>query len=466
MNIKYKEIVAWVRHQLDAKQLKVGDKLPSIRSLAQQFQCSKNTVSKALAELEKLHIVYAKPKSGYYVVDFFQTDRPAQDEVDFLSAGPDQRIMPYEDFQHCMNQAIEHYKEELFTYSDRQGLFSLRVELTKYLQHLQVFTIPERLVITSGSQQALQILAVMPFPNGKTHVLIEDPTYFGMLETLKLNHVPTIGLPLSMEGIDFEQLEHLFRTKKIKFFYVIPRCHNPLGHHYSNSEKRKIVELAEKYDIYIVEDDFLAELDTDTKADPLFTYEPNGRVIYLKSFSKVFLPGLRIATVVLPENMIVRFIQHKFSADFNTSALSQGALEIYLKNGMFRYHLEKVQQLYTKKMQLLLEACERYLPDDIQYSKPNNGFYMTINIPSPVDAKQLIEQLKEKHIFVDHATEMYWAKPRPQAIRLSISQVDEAFICDGIQEIASQIQLLKTIQFNPLSFRFFNRTEHTPKKSK
>lgn len=132
------------KQQIVDENLKTGSKLPSIRRLAEQFQCSKNTVVKALLELEKQHVIYAKSKSGYYVVDDHLTFNDKNSEIDFLLAGPDKRIMPYEDFQHCINQAIDHYKEQLFTYSDQQGLFSLRKELAKYFQHLQVYSIPFR----------------------------------------------------------------------------------------------------------------------------------------------------------------------------------------------------------------------------------------------------------------------------------------------------------------------------------
>ncbi|WP_239450751.1 hypothetical protein [Bacillus cytotoxicus] len=104
--------------------------------------------------------------------------------------------------------------------------------------------------------------------------------------------------------------------------------------------------------------------------------------IYIKSFSKAFLSGLRIATVVLPETMIHSVVSYKFDTDFNTSALSQGALEIYLKRGMFNYHLEKVKQLYTNKMKMLINACSTYLPKCISFTKPKRGFYMTIFLPS------------------------------------------------------------------------------------
>ncbi|QCR33438.1 PLP-dependent aminotransferase family protein [Lysinibacillus sp. SGAir0095] len=457
MTTKYNGILEWVKQQIEEEKLKTGDKLPSIRLLAEQFQCSKNTVVKALLELEKQHIVYAKPKSGYYVVDNYQISIHHELVIDFLSAGPDREILPYEDFQHCINQAIDHYKEQLFTYSDQQGLISLRKELTKYLQYLQVFTTPDRLIITSGSQQALHILSVMSFPNGKKKILIEQPTYFGMIDSLQLNQITTLGIELTMEGIDFERLENLFRTNDIKFFYIIPRCHNPLGHQYTNEEKKKIVALAEKYDVYIVEDDYLAELDTASKADPLFAYEPNGRVIYVKSFSKVFLPGLRIATVVMPEKMVPAFIHYKFSADFNTSPLSQGALEIYLKNGMFQYHLESVKKLYIKKMSTLVEACSLYLPNYVQFTKPKSGFYLTIFLPSHIDVDKLIYLLQEKHIYVDNASRMYLAGNKQKAIRLSISQVNENKIHLGIEKLATFIiDMCEKKKYNPLSFKSYH----------
>ncbi len=164
MNSKYIKIMEDIKLRLEDGSLIAGSKLPSVRQLSEYFSCSKNTVIKAYAELEKEHLIYSVPKSGYYVVNEYQKATEGNEVIDFLSAGPDKNVMPYVEFQHCMNQAIDQYKEELFTYSDQQGLYSLRVQLVKYLQNLQVFTQPERLVVVSGSQQALHLLVSMPFP--------------------------------------------------------------------------------------------------------------------------------------------------------------------------------------------------------------------------------------------------------------------------------------------------------------
>lgn len=424
--------------------LTTGSKLPSVRQLAEQFSCSKNTVIRAYNELEKEHFIFSIPKSGYYVVNKLEQPTTSQYVVDFLSAGPDKTIMPYIEFQHCINQAIDIYKEELFSYSDQQGLYSLRAQIAKYLQILQVFTDPDRLFIVSGSQQALHLLVSMPFPNGKSNILIEQPTYFGFIESVHLHQATTFGIDLTMEGIDLERLEYIFRNNDIKFFYIVPRFQNPLGHSYTNAEKRKIVELAEKYDVYIVEDDFLGDLDPDSKSDPLFAYNPSGRIIYIKSFSKVFLPGLRVATVVLPTIMMNHFLRYKFSADFNSSVLSQGALDIYLKSGMFNSHIKTIKALFVGKMKALQEACESLLPSHTNFTKPVSGFYLSIVLPDHVSARQTVHLLKDKNIFMDDASRMFLPEfKRDNLIRLSISQVDEQFIYQGIEELAHCISSLE-----------------------
>lgn len=440
MNVKYIKIIEDIKAQLEKGLLATGSKLPSVRQLSEQYLCSKNTVIRAYHALEQEHLIFSIPKSGYYVVNRVEPTSTQQHTIDFLSAGPDKSIMPYIEFQHCINQAIDTYKEELFGYNDQQGLHSLRVQLAKYLQSLQVFTDPDRLFVVSGSQQALHLLVAMPFPNGKNNILIEQPTYFGLIESAQLQQATTFGIDLSMDGIDLERLEYIFRNNDIKFFYIVPRFQNPLGHSYTNQEKRKIVELAEKYDVYIVEDDFLGDLDPNNKSDPLFSYNPSGRVIYIKSFSKVFLPGLRVATVVLPSLMIHHFLRYKFSADFNSSVLSQGALDIYLKSGMFNSHIKTVKELYLRKMNVIKEACNTLLPSNIHFTKPTSGFYLSIFLPENLSAQHIVHFLKDKNILMDDASRMFLpALKKDNLIRLSISQVNEHFIHQGINELAQCI---------------------------
>ncbi|MEK4027267.1 PLP-dependent aminotransferase family protein [Pseudobacillus sp. FSL P4-0506] len=449
MNIKYMNIMSEIKNQIIAGTLKAGDKIPSIRYLSEKYGYSKNTVLKAYEELEKLHVIYSVPKSGYFVVhdSHLSTNTCNQNKIDFLSAGPDKRALPYKDVQHCMNQAIDLYKEELFTYSDEQGLLSLRQELVNHLQNNQVFTAAERVFITSGSQQALNLLVQMPFPNGKSNILIEQPSYFGIVESVQVHDITTFGIDLTMDSIDLDRLENMFRNNDIKFFYVIPRFHNPLGHSYTNEQKKKIVELANKYDVYIVEDDIFGDLDYNHKIDPMFAFDPSGRVIYIKSFSKVMLPGLRIGLTVLPELMIHSFRRFKFSEDLFSPSISQGALELYLKNGMFNSHIHHIRDMYRRKMELAIAACRDYLPATASFTEPATGFYLSIYLPKTVHSKRLAQSLQQENILVDQADRMFLPEYRKgNLIRLCLSQVDEEQIRPGIEKIAAHIEAISKKQ--------------------
>jgi len=360
VNDKYWNIGKYIEEEINCKNLKPGSKLPSIRHLSQMFGCSNSTVIKAYSELEKNHIIYSVPKSGYFVIKRSKgTDTTTKKIIDMASAVPSTEVLPYLEFQHCLNEAIDLYKEDLFSYSSPQGLLSLRKVLVKHLQNYQVFTSDEDIFITAGAQQALDILTRIPFPNGKNNVLVEQPTYHGILKSLQLNNIEAIGIERSDSGIDFIELERIFRTGNIKFFYTIPRFHNPIGTSYTIDEKKKILDLAQKYNVYIVEDDYLADLELDSRVDPIYSYDVNSRVIYLKSFSKILLPGLRLSIIVLPSLLKNTFKEFKRYTDLNTSIISQGALEVYLKSGMFDSHVSMINDYYRYKMDCLRDAIRK-----------------------------------------------------------------------------------------------------------
>ncbi|TKI02160.1 PLP-dependent aminotransferase family protein, partial [Bacillus wiedmannii] len=279
---KYLHVFNDLESMIQNGEIKEGKKLPSIRTLVTQYECNKATVIRALHELEKRHIIYSVPQSGYYVVRKSGAVIENNEIIDFASSAPDPDVFPYLDFQHCINKAIDTYKNDLFVYGTPKGLPSLIPVIQKQLANYQVFTKEENIFITSGVQQALAILTSIPFPNENETILIEQPTYHLYIEYLEINKIPVTGIKRTNKGIDLNELERIFRTGKIKFFYTIPRYHHPLGTSYSKEEKEKIVLLAKKYNVFIVEDDYLADLETDSKADPLYSLDHGNHVIYLK----------------------------------------------------------------------------------------------------------------------------------------------------------------------------------------
>ncbi|WPC39819.1 PLP-dependent aminotransferase family protein [Clostridium sp. JS66] len=441
--LKYQLIVKYIKSEISNGNLQAKKKLPSLRRISELFECSIGTVLKAYTELEKEHIVYSLSKSGYYVLesDLFNSNSQDNPLIDFSSGSPDIESLPYKKFQHCLNNAIELYKENLFTYSNPRGLNSLIQILTSHLEEYQVFTKPENIVITTGSQQALNILTNMPFPNGNSKVLVEQPTYYGMIRALELNNIPSVGIERGFNGINLEELEKLFKYGNIKFFYTIPRFHNPTGNSYSRQEKEAIAKMAEKYNVYILEDDIMADLETDKKSDPIFAYDTSSKVIYLKSYSKVLMPGLRIAATILPKLLINTFLEYKKWLDMNSPILSQGALEVYLKSGMLDKHRKKISKLYSDRMSCLKNTLSSLKQSKIQYNVPKSGYFACIYADSKLQYDKIISTLSNKNIQLLDTRACFLREYRTDNyFRISISKTNEEKIKKGIPIVLDTIQ--------------------------
>lgn len=439
---KYEAIINYIKSEISNCSIKSGQKLPSIRNISESFSCSKATVVKAYDLMEREHIVYSIAKSGYYLVEsnFKSEVKEENDKVDFATSAPDEDILPYEEFQHCINMSMDLYKDNLFNNSNAEGLPSLINIVIKQLQNYQVFAGRENIFITSGSQQAINILTMLDFENGRRKVLVEQPTYHGILKSLELNHVETIGIKRLYGGINFNELENIFKHENIKFFYTIPRFHNPTGFSYSNKNKKRILELCKKYDVYIVEDDYLSDLEVDKKSDPIYAFDVDSRVIYLKSYSKVLLPGLRISAAVIPNSLTKKFKEYKKWNDLNTSILAQGALEIYIKSGMFDENIKKFKEVYTERMKYLSELVKNYGSKKIKWHIPKSGFFASFELNDNININSVIENLKLKNILMADTSKFYLSNSSKRIMRISVSRTNPHKIKRGILEIIGEVE--------------------------
>ncbi|MTI68406.1 MAG: PLP-dependent aminotransferase family protein [Firmicutes bacterium] len=439
---KYNVIINFIEKKIKDKELRPGDKVPSVRDLAEIFKVSKSTIIKAYNELQRKHILYSIPRSGYYVIETKTLTYDIKTNImDFSKAAPSSDLLPYIQFQNCINQAIDIYKEKLFTYTNPKGLSSLRKILVKHLYNHQIFTKPNNIFITSGTQQAIDILSRISFPNDNDTILVEQPTYSIMIKNLNQNNVKSMGIK-RFNDLDLNQLEDIFKRDNIKFFYTIPRFSNPTGTSIGNEKKKQIVKLAEKYDVYIVEDDYLADLRINKKLNPIYTYDNNKRVIYLKSFSKTLLPGLRIGMVILPDSLMEVFKNNKKISDINTSVLSQGALEIFIKSRMFEKHIKKIKGIYSDRMKILKDISKDLLEEDIYV--PNTGFFASVRLPNYIDLQKLIYNLKLRNVYVSNSKDFYLDNfKKDNFLRLSICRMDKNKIYDGLKTINKEIKRLK-----------------------
>ncbi|WP_028545975.1 PLP-dependent aminotransferase family protein [Paenibacillus taiwanensis] len=440
---KYDAILSDMEEKIKNQQYKPGHKLPSVRRAAAIYNCSISTITRAYTELEKRHAIYSIPQSGFYVVDILGNSCHDidDDRIDFASASPDINVFPYLDFQHCLNKAIDIYKYNLFTYGDTHGLDKLRHTLVSHLASDQVFAPAARIFITSGIQPVLEMLSNMDFPGSGTTILVEQPGYDIYLRYLENKNIPVVGIARTAAGIDLEVLEAHFKSGNIKFFYTMPRYQNPLGTTLSAAERKAIAELATKYDIFIIEDDYMADLGALRNYEPIFAYNRSSHVIYVKSFSKIIFPGLRLGVAVLPDCLISKFKDASRYGD--TSLLSQAALEVYINNGMYERHKHKIIKQYKERIQLLNEAVARHNEAElIEIPDIHSGIYIQFKLPHKVNLEQFIKRLANRNVHVVSGRGFYLNEyaEREKFIRISISRAKSASIDDGVKAIIEEVK--------------------------
>ncbi|EJP20629.1 transcriptional regulator, GntR family [Streptococcus oralis SK304] len=346
---KYQAVVSFLKKGIESGKFPTGSRLPSIRQLSQDFHCSKDTIQRALLELRHEQYLYAKPQSGYYVLEQGQ-------HQDLEIEVTDEHASAYDDFRLCVNETLIGRENYLFNYYDNQeGLEELRQSVHQLLFDQALYCKPDQLVLTSGTQQALFILSQINFPSEGAEILVEQPTYHRMNRLLVAQGLAYQTIERRIDGIDLEELEEQFKSGKIKFFYTIPRFHYPLGHSYSDQEKRAILDLANQYGVYIVEDDYLGDLDP--KKGQTFHYlDTEDRVIYIKSFSTSLFPALRITTLILPNALKKAFVSYKNILDYDSNLIMQKALSLYIdsrlfeKNRLARLTLQENYQTQIKKV--------------------------------------------------------------------------------------------------------------------
>lgn len=441
--LKYEKIIEYIIENIEQDVFKVKNPLPTIRELAKFFGCSKSTVMKAYDELQHQKIIYGVPQSGYFLVNKKRDTLRKEENINFSMATPDKRIFPYEDFQNCLSEASSKYKDILFRYNNTQGLEALRKNLISELKEYQVYSSIDNLVITNGAQQAIHILCNIEFGNNKKNILVEEPTYTGILKILKWKDIKPYTVKRDFSGLDMERLEYLFKTADIKFFYTTTRFHNPLGSSLDLKQRRKLCYLAKKYDVYIIEDDYLGELYMRNDI-PLYYEDDSDHVIYIKSFSKIILPELRLAGVILPKNLINRFNEYKNNTDLGTSLLLQGALEIYISSGMFYVHKKKSRRIYKKKMNIVKEYSTRYDDKNLIWHIPSTGYFCCIDILNKVDMTWLINKINKKNIILGNMKDNFLSeKTNINTLKLCISALSEEEIKLGLSKVLEQIKFLR-----------------------
>ncbi|MFW6410098.1 MAG: PLP-dependent aminotransferase family protein, partial [Halanaerobiales bacterium] len=329
------------------------------------------------------------------------------------------------------------------TYQKSQGYYPLRESIGSYLKEINIDTDIDNIQIVSGAQQAIDLLVKVLTDYGE-EVLVEEPTYTGAISALESRKAAIKGIPLMTDGMDLNILEDELKTKQVEFVYIMSSFQNPTGISWSEEKKKSLLWLAEKYDFFIVEDDCLSELYFEgEKPLPLKSYDRSQRVIYIKSFSKIFMPGLRLAFLVLPEDLLSPLLAAKHATDISSAGLTQRAFDYYLRKGLWSEHLSDMRELFGRRFNWMEEAIKDHLPSPIKlFNRPKGGLYFWLSLPEGYASKDLYKLSTKKGVaFIPG--ELFSVKPLDSPyFRLSFADVNHQEIERGIQTLADAVKKL------------------------
>jgi len=378
----YLQIKDHLQEQIERGVLPPTTRLPSTRSLAEELDVSRVTVVNAYAELAVEGWVQAHVGRGTFVSDHqrrvdrawtsgpftWQTTllRPPgvsassmladmlhlsqqPDLISFAMGAPATDLFPVRDFRRAVNVVLRKDGAEALQYHEASGYKPLQTAIARYVQARGIKVGPGDVLITSGSQQGLDLAARVLTQPGEC-VVTESPTYLGALDVFQSHGVRVVGVPVDGEGLQVDLLERLLSRHRPRLIYTIPTFHNPTGGTMSQRRRERLLELARQYRVPILEDGVCSELRYDgTPLPPLRALDRRGQVVYLNSFSKILLPGIRMGYVVASGRIRERLVAAKQSADLFTSSLMQRALAEYLTTGHLDDHLARVLRIYRAR---------------------------------------------------------------------------------------------------------------------
>lgn len=459
----YTQLYNSIKMLIISKDIRAHEKLPPIRKLANFLNVNNITVVKAYNLLENKNYVYKKVGSGTFVAPvesdtYLKGINELGDEayedmrlmnrgqievrenmINFASATPTPELFPVDDFKKVLNEVLDRDKGMAFGYQESKGYFPLREYIVEYLSVYGINTLAENVQIISGAQQGIDIISKVLLRHGDT-VIVESPTYTGAIATFESRGAKMLPVPILSEGIDLNILETYINKYKPKLMYTMPNFQNPTGYSYSVKTKKELLELAKRKGVVIIEDDYLNDLNFYTNENAtLKSMDKYENVIYIKSFSKIFMPGLRLGFLIVPMTLNNEILMAKQTTDISTSSLIQRAFDLYLRKGIWRKHITYMRKIYKERFDIMVESLEKYLTEGTTFVKPMGGTNFWVELVEGFSAKELYSQTSNKDIAFVPGGVFYPDEVDSNFLRLSIADVYPDDIKIGIQRLSQTI---------------------------
>ncbi|MGE5465493.1 MAG: PLP-dependent aminotransferase family protein [Syntrophothermus sp.] len=361
--------------------------------------------------------------------------------ISFAGGLPNKDLFPVEELREACDKVFSLYAPDVLQYSNTEGLLELREYISRHYAERGVAQIsPENILITSGSQQAMDLLAKV-FINEGDRVVLEEPSYLGAIQAFSLFRPQFITIPISEAGMDVEELKHAF-LQSVKLMYVVPNFQNPTGISYPEENRRAIAEILRGTKTFLVEDDPYGELRFSGHPNTSFMNLIPEHTILLGTFSKTVVPAFRIGWVVAPKPVIEKLVIAKQAADLHTNSFSQYALYQYLISNDPAKHISRIVKQYGAQKQAMVKAISRHFPESVKYTNPEGGMFLWATLPDNISSLKLFEIAVEDGVCIVPGHPFYIGKHDVSTMRLNFSCMDEAMIEEGIKRLGKAVYQL------------------------
>ncbi len=471
-NHLYLQIAEGLEKMIQDDVLKIGDKLPSVRVLSEEYGISTGTAFQAYYHLEGKGLIESRPKSGYYV-RFNQRrfrDLPEVARPDRLShnvtvkemiesiygdiahnnkkltnlamAVPHVSLLPLAKMNKSVQYVLRNRPDQCISYAQTQGDPELRTQLAKVCFNWGGKVKPSEIVVTNGCLEAITISLRVVTQPGDT-VAVESPNYFGIFQAIENLGLKAIEIPSHPQtGLDLAYLKRITLKKRPAAIVVIPNFNNPLGGCLSDDRKKELVEFITEQKIPLIEDDIYGELYFGKQRPRTCkTYDRHGWVIHCASLSKSLAPGYRIGWIV-PGRFLDPIRQMKRMLSISSPTLTQAAMAHFLQNGRYEYHLKLLRKALHTQCLRYMQSIIQHFPDDTRVSRPAGGFVLWLELNKKVNGFELRTRAQEEHVVIMPGKVFSASGHYDNCIRLSYGKPFDQQAEEGIKTLGRLVHQL------------------------
>ncbi len=367
--------------------------------------------------------------------------------ISFAGGLPNPLSFPIQDLKIIVQNVLNNHGKVALQYGATQGINELR-EIIAERSHKEGMTTGatmENIMITSGSQQALDAVGKI-FLNPGDIAMVGLPSYLGGINAFRSYEANLVGVPLDKDGIQIDLLEEKIKElikqdMSVKFIYTIPTFQNPAGTVLPESRRKKMIEIAHEYNLVIIEDDPYSKLRYDTPAiKPIKAFDDEERVIYMSTFSKILAPGIRLAWVIAPENVMRKLALCKQAQDLCSAPFSQYIANEFMKSGSMDLHIMKICEMYKPKRDIMMDSMKKYFPEGYICNRPKGGMFAWVTLPEQIDTEAMfLDAFKEKVAYV-HGKAFCVDGGGRSAMRLNFSYSTNEQLDTGMKRLGTVIE--------------------------